>query len=73
MIAFISMLLISFGLAFVIQYFGDMTYKVALTNAIPFAIISSAIAIPRANRLTKKHKEFITYESSFSDIFGVIF
>jgi hypothetical protein len=45
----------------------------ALLNAIPLAIISSAIAIPSSRNLTKDKKEFITYESSLSDIFGVIF
>lgn len=73
LIAFIPMLLFSFGLAFAFQYFGNTTFKIGLANAIPFAIISSAIAIPSAQNLISKDKEFITYESSLSDIFGVIF
>jgi len=44
-----------------------------LINAIPFGIISSAIAIPSVRNLIKGQKEFITYESSLSDILGVIF
>jgi hypothetical protein len=43
-----------------------------LSNAIPLAVISSSIAIPSAQNLISKNKEFITYESSMSDIFGVI-
>lgn len=69
----LPMLILSFGLAFAFQYFGDLSLKVGLANAIPFAIISSAIAIPSAQNLIAQDREFITYESSLSDIFGVIF
>jgi hypothetical protein len=71
--AIFQMLLISFGLAYSFYYFGGSTFKVGLINAIPIAVISSAIAIPSARNLIISNKEFITYESSFSDIFGVIF
>jgi potassium/hydrogen antiporter len=73
LISLLPLLLFSFGLAFVFQYFGNVGLKVALANAIPFAIISSAIAIPSAQNLGTNDREFITYESSLSDIFGVIF
>jgi potassium/hydrogen antiporter len=67
------MLVISFGLALSFQYFAGSTFKSGLINAIPLAIVSSAIAIPSAKNLLRNEKEFITYESSLSDIFGVIF
>lgn len=73
LISVLPMLLFSFGLAFAFQYFGNTTFKIGLANAIPYAIISSAIAIPSAQNLISEEKEFITYESSLSDIFGVIF
>lgn len=72
-ISFLPMLLFCFGLAAVFQYFGNISFKDGLANAIPFGIISSAIAIPSVQNLISKDKEFITYESSLSDIFGVIF
>lgn len=72
-LALIQMLVISFGLALSFQYFGGSTFKAGLINAIPLAIVSSAIAIPSAKNLMRNEKEFITYESSLSDIFGVIF
>jgi len=72
LVAIIPMLLFSFALAFAFHYFGNISYKIGLANAIPLAVISSAIAIPSANNLLAKDKEFITYESSLSDIFGVI-
>jgi cell volume regulation protein A len=72
LIALIPIIIISFGLAYVIHYYGEISYKAALSNAIPLAVISSSIAIPSAQNLILKNKEFITYESSMSDIFGVI-
>jgi len=44
----------------------------ALLNSIPLSIISSAVAIPSAGNLNNKDKEFIVYESSLSDIIGII-
>jgi Kef-type K+ transport system membrane component KefB len=44
----------------------------ALLNTIPLGIISSAVAIPSAAGLNSREKEFIIYESSFSDIFGIM-
>ncbi|TCD21793.1 sodium:proton antiporter [Pedobacter psychrodurus] len=43
-----------------------------IANAIPFSVISSAIAIPSAAALNNTDKEFVIYESSFSDILGII-
>lgn len=71
-IAFLPIIIISFTLAYIIHYYSGIDYKSALSNAIPLAIISSSIAIPTAQNLISKNKEFITYESSMSDIFGVI-
>ncbi|MGV3632363.1 MAG: sodium:proton antiporter [Bacteroidota bacterium] len=72
-IALLPMLVIAFSLAYAFQVFGHVDFKPALVNAIPLAVISSAIAIPSARNLARSNKEFITYESSLSDIFGVIF
>lgn len=72
-ISFFPLLLFSLALAYAFYYFGNIDFKIGLANAIPFAIISSAIAIPSAQNLISHNKEFVTYESSLSDIFGVIF
>lgn len=72
-LAFIPIVLISFLLAYAFMYFGHTSLKTGMVNAIPFSIISSAIAIPSAKHLISSNKEFVTYESSLSDIFGVIF
>ncbi|NLV18711.1 MAG: sodium:proton antiporter, partial [Bacteroidetes bacterium] len=45
----------------------------SILNAVPFGIISSAVAIPCASHLNKRQKEFIVYESSLSNIIGILF
>jgi|APGre2960657404_1045060.scaffolds.fasta_scaffold06032_5 cell volume regulation protein A len=72
--ALLPILFMSFLLSFAFQYFQTgLALRDALTNAVPFCVISSAIAIPSVKYLSAANREFITYESSLSDIFGVIF
>ncbi len=72
--ALIPMLVFSVALSFAFQYaIPSISFRDGLANAIPLSIISSSIAIPSVKYLSKKSKEFITYESSLSDIFGIIF
>ncbi|MBT9483644.1 hypothetical protein [Sediminibacterium sp.] len=70
--AFLPMLTLAFLLAFLFNYFGGYGFKASLTNAIPFCVISSAIAIPSVKNLSAYNKEFVIYESSLSDIVGVV-
>jgi Kef-type K+ transport system membrane component KefB len=72
LVAIIPVLVISLSLAYALQLFLDIEFKIALLNAIPFAIISSAIAIPSVQNIRYENREFVTYESSVSDIFGVL-
>jgi len=74
--AFLSAFFILLATVCVITYIiyqitGQDLYR-CISNAIPFSVISSAIAIPSAAALSGKSKEFIIYESSFSDILGII-
>ena len=71
--AVLPMVIISLGLAYVFKLFGLFSFRDGLMNAIPLSVISSAIAIPTAVNLSPKLKEFVTYESSLSDILGVLF
>ena len=50
----------------------SIEHKTAVIFAIPLAIISSAVAIPSAAGLLKQEKEFVVFESTFSDILGII-
>lgn len=51
---------------------GGATWQTSLANAIPFCVISSSIAIPTVRHLGSFNREFIIFESSLSDIFGVL-
>ena len=71
--ALLSMFALAFLLAFIFSYFGNYSFKDCLSNAIPFCVISSSIAIPSVKNLQPFDKEFIIYESSISDILSVLF
>ncbi len=70
--ALVPMIAIAFLLAFAFSRYGHSGFKDSLTNAIPFCVISSAIAIPSVRNLSSYSKEFVIYESSLSDILGVL-
>jgi len=75
--AFLSALFILIAtvavITFIIYQITGQTLYLCFVNAIPFSVISSAIAIPSVSNInSKKSKEFIIYESSFSDILGII-
>ena len=50
----------------------QMDTQLATLSAIPLAIISSAVAIPSAASLLNHDREFVVYESTFSDILGIM-
>ncbi len=62
----------SFLLAFLIQWLTDAPFQHCLVNAVPLAVISSAITIPSVSNLHLDKREFLVYESTFSDIIGIM-
>jgi len=72
LVAVLPLVVLSIVLAIAFRYVGHFSFKDSLINAIPLCVISSAIAIPSAKNLLKSDREFITYETSLSDIIGVI-
>jgi hypothetical protein len=60
------------ALAVFLSYWSGAGFYQCFLNAVPLGIISSAIAIPSASVLPEARKDFIVYESSFSDILGII-
>ncbi len=54
------------------QFIPEMTYKSAWLYATSLSILSSAIIIPSVTGLNDIKKEFHIYESTFSDILGII-
>ncbi len=71
-VAVFPMLTLCGLLALAFFYFREVNWQVAVVNAIPLSIISSAIAIPSVHHLRRNLKEFVVYESSISDIIGVV-
>jgi NhaP-type Na+/H+ or K+/H+ antiporter len=57
---------------FFMYIFPSTNLYTALVYAIPLSIMSSAIIIPSVGRLTGKKREFMVYESTFSDILGIM-
>ena len=73
LMAIFPLLIVALGIAFYFNYTQEVSFKNALTNVIPLCVISSAIAIPTVKNFSKYTQEFIIYESSLSDILGVLF
>lgn len=71
--ALIPIVILSFLISFALQYYFNCSLKMALINSIPLCVISSAIAIPSVRNLDVYNREFVIYESSFSDIIGVLY
>ncbi|MCB0669924.1 MAG: cation:proton antiporter [Saprospiraceae bacterium] len=72
LVASISLVLSTLVIALIIQAFITMSYQEALLYSTPLSIMSSAIIIPSVAGLLKSKKEFMVYESAFSDILGIM-
>lgn len=73
-VALIALVGSSFLIAWLITFFfQDASLLKALVYALPLSIMSSAIIIPSVGGLSKDKKEFMIYESTFSDILGIMF
>ena len=62
----------SAAIAAFLGYSMGMPWYEGLVYAIPLSIMSSAIIIPSVSSLSADSKEFMVYESTFSDIFGIM-
>ncbi|MET4105083.1 hypothetical protein [Hymenobacter sp. UYP22] len=60
-------------IALILHFWLHVNFQSCLVNAVPLAVISSAIAIPSVASLQGEKQEFIVYESTFSDILGIMF
>lgn len=74
--SFVAALVILLLTASAISGIIVMLYKTSFLSGLlygaPLAIISSAIIIPSVENMAQNKKEFIIYESAFSDIFGIM-
>lgn len=73
LLAFVSLFALAFLIAFVFMEYGQYSLKHSLANVIPLCVISSSVAISSVKNVSGHDKEFIIYESSMSDILGVVF
>jgi len=74
-VALIALIASSFAIAYIIMFFVQDVANLhkALIYAVPLSIMSSAIIIPSVGGLKGNKKEFMVYESTFSDILGIMF
>jgi len=72
-VAIIALSLSTYLLSLIIQLFFEIDWFSSLVYAIPLSIMSSAIIIPSVSKLPENKKEFMIYESTFSDILGIMF
>lgn len=72
-VALVGLLASTWIAAEILEYYVEgMTTEIAWIYATPLSILSSAIIIPSVNSLSETKKEFHIYESTFSDIMGIM-
>lgn len=72
-VASLSLFLTTLALSFFIRlFYHELEFLPSLVYALPLSIMSSAIIIPSVANLTNYKKEFLIYESTFSDILGIM-
>ncbi|MFT5183734.1 MAG: Kef-type K+ transport system membrane component KefB [Flavobacteriales bacterium] len=72
-VALLGLVISSFLIAIILHLTVIADQMTALVYAIPLSIMSSAIIIPSVTGLVSDKKEFMVYESTFSDILGIMF
>ena len=70
--ALVSLLVSAILITVIISYISGQDIYRCFVNAIPFCVVSSSVAIPSSANISPQKREFIVYESSFSDILTVI-
>ena len=72
LMAFLTITLTTLLIAGTLFLLLEETFYKCLINALPFAVVSSAVVLPSVRNLTDGQRSFVVYESSFSDIIGVM-
>lgn len=71
-VATLSLGATAFGVALVFKHLLDVDYFTSFLYSIPLSIMSSAIVIPSVVNMDEHKREFMIYESAFSDILGIM-
>src|SRR5690606_5120162 len=72
LISMISLALTTLAIASILNWQLNIGFEVSLLFAVPLSVLSRSIVIPSVNRFPEAKKEFLIYESSVSDIIGII-
>lgn len=59
-------------ISYIFIEFLSLPLRNAVVYAVPLGVISSSIAIPSVTKLSEEQREFIIYESTFSDVIGIM-
>jgi cell volume regulation protein A len=70
--ALVSLVLSSLLITGVMVLYIRVDITTGMLYAVPLSIMSSAIIIPSVDALDKQKREFMIYESTFSDILGIM-
>ena len=70
--AFIIFALSAAACSALLYYYLEEEFIKCLVYAIPLSVVSSAIVIPSISHFEEHKKEFLVYETSFSDIIGIM-
>ena len=71
-IAFLCLIASVLLIAVILQQMLGIDFMTAMLYATPLSIMSSAIIIPSVESLIHEKREFMIYESAFSDILGIM-
>ncbi|MAR40030.1 MAG: sodium:proton exchanger [Flavobacteriales bacterium] len=71
-VSLITLVGTSYISALFLYYFFDLPIIHSLLLTVPLSILSSAILLPSIDSVEEKKREFLIYESTFSDIIGII-
>jgi Kef-type K+ transport system membrane component KefB len=71
-LALAALVLSTGAIALLLHHLMDMPWLHASVYGVPLSIMSSAIIIPSVGGLASEPREFMVYESTFSDIFGIM-
>lgn len=70
--AIIILIISSIACSALLYFYLQEDYINCLIYALPLSVVSSAIVIPSISHLDETKKEFLVFETSFSDIVGII-
>ncbi|MCK5135095.1 MAG: cation:proton antiporter [Bacteroidales bacterium] len=70
--ALVNLVVSALLIAWVMTIYLNVDFTTGLLYAVPLSIMSSAIIIPSVSALDKEKREFMVYESTFSDILGIM-